>query len=402
MDPLTGQRLHSQPRWCVGCADERFLEPAAAFAKWPRTSQKSRRPLASLSASSGSSSSDHASAARTLSCSGWTRSSQTSSPTTFAPRRRLGELGQPLRVPQPHLDGSGFLETLDREVADRLEHREARVAPPQQVVVDERAERLERRLAHLLRGLQRAAADEDAEPGERHALCPGRGGRSSSGSSPRGSAAAPARRAGRTARRFGSRSSRSRISAGASSFDAGCGELDRERQTVEPPADARDLRRARRVELEAGIDGAGASGEQPQRVGLDERLERQVRRPASRTAAPDTPALLRAAAALGWWRRSRDEAPPRAGRPRTAPRRAAARSCPVRAAPAARAGGRRPARRASARPPGRRATSRSWTRAARDPTRGRGRRRSRRRGARARAGRRARGRDVSFPFRPAR
>jgi len=75
---------------------------------------------------------------------------------------------------------------------------------------------------------------------------------------------------------LGSRSSRSRISAGASSFARGR-QLECERQSVEPAADASDLRRAGRVEFEARIDRASSRGEQPQRIGLDERLERQGR-----------------------------------------------------------------------------------------------------------------------------
>ena len=46
------------------------------------------------------------------------------------------------------------------------------------------------------------------------------------------------------------------------------GELDRERQAVEPGADASDLGCAAVVELEAGIDRPRASREEPQHVGL--------------------------------------------------------------------------------------------------------------------------------------
>ena len=156
----------------------------------------------------------------------------------------LGELGQPLCMPQPHLGGSGFLEPLDREMADRLEHHEAGVAPPKQVVVDERAEGLERRLADLLRSLERAAADEDAEPDERQAFLRVRVGRSSSGSSPRACCCRAGASRGPAGSRFGSRSSRSSISRRREQLRARRGELDGERQPVEPAADARDLGRA--------------------------------------------------------------------------------------------------------------------------------------------------------------
>jgi hypothetical protein len=73
--------------------------------------------------------------------------------------------------------------------------------------------------------------------------------------------------------RCGSRSSRSRISR-RQQLRARRRQLDRERQPVEPAADAGYLRRARSVELEAGVDRAGAGREEPQRIGLDERLER--------------------------------------------------------------------------------------------------------------------------------
>src|SRR4051794_41899821 len=73
-------------------------------------------------------------------------------------------------MPPPQLLGAGLLESLDREVANRLEHREAAVAASQQVVVDEHAEALERDVTDALGGLQGAAAGEDAEPLEGDAL----------------------------------------------------------------------------------------------------------------------------------------------------------------------------------------------------------------------------------------
>ena len=84
--------------------------------------------------------------------------------------RRRSEFCQPLRVPSADLGGAVLLEQLHCEMANRLEHREARIAPSQEVVVDERGQGLERHLADVLGGLERAPAGEDAEPGEGDAL----------------------------------------------------------------------------------------------------------------------------------------------------------------------------------------------------------------------------------------
>jgi hypothetical protein len=73
-------------------------------------------------------------------------------------------------MPAAHLGGTGVLEPLGREAANRLEHRETAVAPPQQVVVDQHGQAFERHVAHALGGLQRAAAGEDPEAGEGESL----------------------------------------------------------------------------------------------------------------------------------------------------------------------------------------------------------------------------------------
>jgi len=83
---------------------------------------------------------------------------------------RLCELGQPLGMPAPHAGVPGLLQPLGCEVANRLEHQEAGIASPQEVVVDERGQRVEARVANLLGGLERAAACEDAKAVEGEAL----------------------------------------------------------------------------------------------------------------------------------------------------------------------------------------------------------------------------------------
>ena len=85
-----------------------------------------------------------------------------SSPASVRSCDGLGELGQPLGMPASQLVGARLLELLDREVANRLEHHEAAVPAPQEIVVDQPAEALERHVADSFGGLERAAADEDA------------------------------------------------------------------------------------------------------------------------------------------------------------------------------------------------------------------------------------------------
>ena len=56
------------------------------------------------------------------------------------------------------------------------------------------------------------------------------------------------------------------------------GELDRQRDRVEPPADLHDLLRIRRVELQPGPRGRGAIHEQPHRLTPRNRLQARLRR----------------------------------------------------------------------------------------------------------------------------
>ena len=190
-------------------------------------------------------------------------------------RHGLGELRQPFRVPPADFLGPGLLEPLGGEVANRLEHHEAALPSPQQVVVDQRAEALERHVAYALGSFQRAAADEDAEACKRLALVRPQ------------QVVAPVDRGGerllacRRVARAGLQQVRLAFEplqnlSRREQLRSRRGELDCERQSVEPPADAGDLRCAGRVELEARIDRLRPRREEPHRVGLDERLERKV------------------------------------------------------------------------------------------------------------------------------
>jgi len=64
------------------------------------------------------------------------------------------------------LDLARLLETLQRVLANRLEHPVALVGEAEQALLDVRLEGVERGAADLLRRLERAAAREDAEAGE--------------------------------------------------------------------------------------------------------------------------------------------------------------------------------------------------------------------------------------------
>src|SRR5207302_1696790 len=65
--------------------------------------------------------------------------------------------------------------------------------------------------------------------------------------------------------------------SGAEQLRPGSCQLDRERQPVEPGADACDVAGAVLVELESRVDGARPRDEEPQRVRLHERFEPQLR-----------------------------------------------------------------------------------------------------------------------------
>ena len=100
-------------------------------------------------------------------------------PVTRAPKEMreglLGEPKEPVRLPRLYLRClARDLEPLGGELADRLQHPvariECRLALAQQALVEERLERVGVSAGDLLRGLVRAAADEDGEPREEQLL----------------------------------------------------------------------------------------------------------------------------------------------------------------------------------------------------------------------------------------
>ena len=190
-------------------------------------------------------------------------------------RHGLGELRQPFGMPASQLVGPGLLQLLDGEVANRLEHHEAALPSPEQVVVDQGAEALECHVADALGSLQRAAADEDAQPHERLALLRAE------------QVEAPVDRGGERllARGRVARAARQHVRlaleplqdlARREQLRARRGQLDCERQSVELPADASNLGCAGRVELELRVDRLCAGREEAHCIGLDERLEGKV------------------------------------------------------------------------------------------------------------------------------
>ena len=144
-------------------------------------------------------------------------------------------------------------------------------------MVGERGDAVERvGAADGLGGLEREAAGEDAELREQALRARGRAGRSSSRS--RRAASAGARGASRGPEL--SRSSR-RVEAvedlgGREDLDPRGGELDRQRQAVEPGADLRDPRLVAGLERQPRVDGAGAAQEQRDRGLGGERAEREL------------------------------------------------------------------------------------------------------------------------------
>ena len=181
---------------------------------------------------------------------------------------------------------------LQRVLADRLEHREADVAV--EVVADadqallreplEAAEDVER---HGRRRRSRTPTPPSRSGRRRRtrraartaAGPPGRAGRGSSRSRRAASAGAP----GRSRPPADSSPSRSprrwAIAAGREEPDPGGGQLDRQRQAVEPAHDLRDVRCRSRRQREVGPDGHRALDEQPHRLRRHERV-RVGRRPA--------------------------------------------------------------------------------------------------------------------------
>ena len=81
--------------------------------------------------------------------------------------RRLGQGQEVLGVATAHASGVlRLIETLGGELADRLQHPEALARVADQALLDERLERVEVGGRDLFRRLQRAAAGEDGEPRE--------------------------------------------------------------------------------------------------------------------------------------------------------------------------------------------------------------------------------------------
>ena len=95
------------------------------------------------------------------------------------------------------LGAAALLESLERELADRLQHPEALAGPADQALVDQRLQHVQIGGADRLGRFQGAAAGEHGQPGEQALLPRPRAGRGSRRSSPAASAAARARRAAR-------------------------------------------------------------------------------------------------------------------------------------------------------------------------------------------------------------
>ena len=201
--------------------------------------------------------------------------------------RVLGELREVVGVTAVPLVA---FELLARELADRLEQQEAVVADRlQQTEVDERRERVEVGVADVLRGFEREAAGEDGEAGEQllrllreQVVAP---------LDRRAERPLAFRRVARAAgeqrqRALQAREQRLR----REQLRPRGGELQRERQTVEPPAD----RIHRRVRLERAADRAGSFDEERHRLVRRERVERilALAREAQRRAARDEDAEL--------------------------------------------------------------------------------------------------------------
>ena len=152
-----------------GSASSIQLSPSLKF---PRTSQNSRNELACRSVSSGSCASDQASAARMLSCSGWMRSSQAvmSSPASVRSAKvSASSVSQTAcrRRTSSAPDSSSRSTAKWRTVSSIMKRPSRRRS---RLLSTSAAEALECHVADSLGRLQRAAADEDAQPHERLAL----------------------------------------------------------------------------------------------------------------------------------------------------------------------------------------------------------------------------------------
>src|SRR5207247_7679079 len=81
--------------------------------------------------------------------------------------RELPELEEVRGVPLPQvLAATGSLESLVRELADRLQHPEAAVCEPDEALLDQRLQRVQVGAADGLGRFQGAAAGKDREAGE--------------------------------------------------------------------------------------------------------------------------------------------------------------------------------------------------------------------------------------------
>ncbi len=201
-------------------------------------------------------------------------------------RDLLGDREEVLRVPAPDLLrlAAGF-EALEGVGADRLQHREARLAVglfllAEHVVVDQRREAGQETLvtADGLGGGERAAAGEDGEAREECLLVRAE------------QVVAPVdRRAERLLARghvpwAAGEEVEALLEPGEQrlrreQLGARGRELDRERESVEADADLGDRGRVRVGDGEVGLDGPGAFDEERDRLVLRERRDRrQVRR----------------------------------------------------------------------------------------------------------------------------
>ena len=191
---------------------------------------------------------------------------------------RLGELGQPFSVTQPNAVAVDFREPVEGVAADRLQHREPRLAGGvlsfEEAVVHQRGEDAEIRVADRLRGLERAAAGKDSELCEHRAL----------GVVEQVVAPSDRRRqrplAGRRVAWAGAEQLRLPLYplvhlGGRQQPRSRRRQLDRQRQSVEAPADAGHGPGPVLRELERRVDRSRAGCEQADSVALDEFLERQ-------------------------------------------------------------------------------------------------------------------------------
>ena len=169
-------------------------------------------------------------------------------PDRRAPGQQLGacqlrKLEEEGAVPLPQdLSPAGLFDSLECELADRLQHPEALLCVADEALLDERLQRVEVGAADGFGRFERAAAGEHGEPREQAPLVG------------RQQVVAPFDRgAQRPLPRLGISSCLQKIEAlreplqdlaGSKDARAGGSELDRERQVVEPTAELRDRRRS--------------------------------------------------------------------------------------------------------------------------------------------------------------